>query len=246
MSEDKIEIVSSGTPQKDHGPIAQSAAAPARAQTATTAAAPAAQTIAPAKRQFRWYTPFGVARDFVKGTGLGFGDGLSKGARRGLKLGLVVAAVAFFLPLFPPAAALLADVAPAMVIGTNASGVAMFIPNGLEAIVAGLGYGLAGAVAGAVALGAVGLAVGGAEELKLRGRREKYAEELAERGEMRQRQNARAKTGSWHDYNKAYQRYDTMRQLRWFELEHDRLPKQQGGWAERENERAGMGYERNR
>lgn len=245
MSEDKIEIVSSGTPQKEHGPVAQGAGAPVRAQ--ATTAAPAAQTIAPAKRRLHWYTPFGVARDFVKGTALGFGDGLSKGARRGLKLGLVAAAVAFFLPLFPPAAALLAEVAPAMVIGTNASGVAMFIPNGLEAIVAGLGYGLAGAVVGAAALGAAGLAVGGAEELKLRGRREKYAEELAERGEMRQRQKARGKAGSWHDYSKAYKQYDTMRQLRWFELEHDKLPRQQGGWAERiDSERQGMGYERMR
>ncbi len=149
--------------------------------------APAPEKIVPKKRSFHWWTPIVWGKDFFKGTFDGMANGLAKGAQKGLKFGLLAATVAFFLPLFPAAAAGLASVAPWLTIGANAAGVATFIPTGLNALVAGLGWGLAGAAVGAVFTGAMGLVTGGAFELKMRGRREKYAEELAERAEMRAR-----------------------------------------------------------
>lgn len=208
-----------------------------KAAKATTSAVTSAAAIAPQKRSFKWYTPISVTADFVKGTVLGFGNGVRKGAGIGLKLGLAAAAVAFFLPLFPVAAAAVAQALPWLTIGTNAAGVATFLPNGIPAILAGIGYGLGGAVVGAAFSGGMGLLTGGAYELKLRGRREKYAEELAERAEMRARVKTRAPSLNWRDYGQAVRQQgkDTLTYQFYFDDENrvQRQDMEQQSWADR-------------
>lgn len=159
---------------------------------ATSSQVTAAAAIAPAKRGWRWTTPFGVTKDFIMGTGLGLGNGLSRGASIGIKLGLVAGTVAFFAPVVPVFMTI------ATTIGLPGVGIA-----GFDALLAGGLYALGGAAAGAVFGGVMGTLTGGAYELKLRGRREKYADELAERAEMRSRQNARSPHANWRDYAKA-------------------------------------------
>ena len=204
-------------------PAAEVAAEAPPAPAPRAAVNPVVTAITPEKRGFKWYTPFGVTKDFVKGTVFGMGNGIARGAQLGLKYALIAAAVAFFLPLFPAVAAGVANALPWLTIGTNAAGVATFIPTGLEAIVAGLGWGAAGAIAGAAFAGGMGLLTGGAYELKLRGRREKYAEELAERAEMRSRQRTRGPRTNWrqHAQEAKQEQRDTLTRLNYFEDQND-------------------------
>lgn len=253
MSEDsgKVELVSSGTPQKEMPP----AAAPAgggglrRGNARRASAAANAYAIAPEKRQFHWYTPLAWAKDFVKGTVTGFGGGLGTGARKGFKIGLLVAAVAFFAPVVWPGLAVgLAEIGLPLASGATMAAPA-FISNGLYALVDGLGYGLAGGLLGGAFGGAMGLATGGAYELKLRGRRERYAEELADRDTMRARQQSQGQNRSdWREYAQAYDRYQDQKFLRWSEFERHNTqinPSAQGGWADRVSQSREMAnYER--
>jgi len=235
----KVVIQSSNTPPKaveeEKAPAAKAAAQPSAPAKMTAA------DIKPKKRSFHWYTPFIWANDFIQGTVNGFGDGLSMGARKGFKYGVIAAVALFLLPLVPGVAGVFMSNLPGLVMGTMETG--LFIPNGLGAIVAGLGYGLAGSAIGAAVAGTVGLFTGGARELQLRGRKEKYAEELAERDEMRAQQQARApeqNRSNWRDYARAHRDYENQRQFKWFVTEHRRLPEAQGGWADQiEQERMG-------
>lgn len=163
-----------------------------KAAATTSSQVTAAAAITPEKRGWRWTTPFGVTKDFIKGTGIGLGNGLSRGASIGIKLGLVAGTIAFFAPVVPVFMTI------ATAIGLPGVGVA-----GFDALLAGGLYALGGAAVGAVFGGAMGTLTGGAYELKLRGRREKYADELAERAEMRSRQRVRSPNANWRDYAKA-------------------------------------------
>lgn len=199
---------------------------PAKAAPATSSAATEAAAIVPQKRSFKWYTPISVAADFVKGTVLGFGNGVRKGASIGWKVGLVLGTVAFFAPVVP----VFMTVATAL--GLPGVGIA-----GFEALLVGGGYFLGGAVAGAAFSGGLGLLTGGAYELKLRGRREKYAEELAERAEMRARVKAKTPSLNWRDYGNAVRQQgkDTLTYQFYFDDEN-RLQRQdmnQQSWVDR-------------
>lgn len=168
-------------------------------------------TIAPKKRGLRWTTPFGVATDFVKGTGIGLGFGIERGAKLGLKLGLAAGTVAFFAPVLP--------VFMSIATAAGLPGVGMV---GFNAIAGGLLYAFGGAMAGAAAGGALGVATGGAKELQLRYRREKYAEELAERAEMRSRERERSPRSNWRGYAQAVRQdqRDNLTRLQYFENEN--------------------------
>lgn len=193
---------------------------------ATTSAAAAAAAITPQKRSFKWYTPFSIAADFVKGTVLGFGKGVQKGAGIGWKVGLALGTIAFFAPVVP----VFMTVATAL--GLPGIGVV-----GFDALLVGGGYFLGGAVAGAAFSGGLGLLTGGAYEMKLRGRREKYAEELAERAEMRARVKAKTPSLNWRDYANAVRQQgkDTLTYQFYFDDEN-RLQRQemnQQSWVDR-------------
>lgn len=192
---------------------------------AQAAPAPKPQAVVPERKRFRWHTPLGVAKDFTKGTVLGFGKWLGKGAQIGLKVGLAAGTVAFFAPVVP------AFMTVATALGLPGVGAMM----GFEALLAGGLYAAGGALAGAAFGGGMGLLTGGAHEVKMRMRRETYADELAERAEVRGRQQQhRPQHTNWRQYAQAVrqQQNDDMTRLFYFNDEHREKPQQQS-WAER-------------
>jgi hypothetical protein len=177
----------------------------AQAKPATTSAATRAAAIVPERHPFTWKTPFIWTSDFAKGTIGGTANAIAKGGNRGFKIGMALAVVAFFLPLFPAASAVVAHMLPGLVLDPSAA-VATFIPNGIPGLISWLGYGVGGAILGAGFSGAAGLVTGGAREIQLRLRRDKYSEELAERAEMKARAPQQSAGYNWRDYANEYKR----------------------------------------
>lgn len=203
--------------------------APAETQAAPPVAAPKPkpEKIEPKKRSFHWWTPIAWAKDFVKGTVFGTGSGIGSGARWGLKIGFVVGALLFFAPVLPA------------VMGVATQMGLPLVGTGLEAIAGIFLYGLGGAAVGAAFGGAMGMATGGAFELKMRARREKYAEELAERVEMRTRSRAVGNGVHWRDYARAEKQYQRNYNENYFyfnaenESEAALNARQQESWVDR-------------